>query len=183
MFPKQKLISYMLPVIIWTVLMSIIHYTWGFSLIWLWLGSIFGALLLESDHLYYLVWQKPEELTSVRFKALIKQKRYKDGLALVFQTTGERTKLSFHTVLFQVIFIPVCFLVLTSTGNTFGIGMVMGLFLSLLMGQIYLVLKGNYQQLSSCYFWPIQREISIETQKWYVVVMIFVFILLNYFLV
>lgn len=180
--PKQKIITYLLPTLFWTLVISILHYNWGFGLIWLWLGAIFGALLLQSDHLVYLLWQKPEELTSVRFKALAKQKRYREALALVFQTTGERTRLSFHTVLFQVVFIPICFLVLTSTGNTFGIGMVMGLFLSLLMEQIRLLLKNNYQELSARYFWPVQREIKVETQKWYVIVMIFMFTLFNFFL-
>jgi len=179
---KQKFISYLLPVIIWTAFVSILHYNWYYNLIWLWLGSIVGSLLLQTDHLVYLIWQRPNELTSVRFKSLWQQKRYKEAFLMVIQTVPERTRLSFHNVLFQVVFIPFSLLVLTSTGNQFGVGMVMSLFLCLLVEQITLVLNNRYQELTTRFFWPVQKQFTIETQKWYVVIMVFVFVLLNYFL-
>jgi len=180
---KAKIISRVTPVAVWLVIMSLIKWRWGLELIGLWVGGVIGAVMIESDHLVYLLWQQPDEPNSQSFKKLLVQKQYRQALDLAMTTASQRIRLPFHNVLFQAVFVPFSFLVISSSGSAFGIGLVMAMSLSLLVNQVILLAGNRLQELGSIYFWPVQREVGADSKQWYVVIMVFLFLLFSYFLV
>jgi hypothetical protein len=180
---KSRFLNLFLPVAVWLVLMSLIKWQWGFSLILFWLGGILGTLLSESDHVVYLLWTEPQQPTSIQFKALLQQKQYRQALNLVIQTAPERRRLPFHNVLLQAILIPFGFFVVTSSGSTLGIGMVMAIYLSLLVTQVVMLMKNQIDELGRLYFWPIQAELTVNERQWSILGLVFAFICLSLFIV
>ncbi len=100
-----------------------------------WIGGLVGTVLPDVDHLIYVYVLRPYELTSQRAINLIKQKEFFKAFELIFDTRYEKTKLIFHTAYFQLIFLVLTFLVITSSGSYFGTGLVLAFSLHLLVDQ------------------------------------------------
>lgn len=101
-----------------------------------WLGGLIGMILPSLDHVIYVFFQRPYELTPQRVKALWQQKNYLGVISLLYQTRGERTNLIFHSLLFQVIFAVLTFWVVSSSGSPLGRGVVLSFYLNLLLDEI-----------------------------------------------
>jgi hypothetical protein len=101
-----------------------------------WLGGMVGTLLPDLDHFIYVYFLRPHELTSQRVGYLIGKREILKSLRLLAQTRSERTKLIFHTANFQLIFLVLTFLVITSSGSLFGRGLVLAFGLHLLVDQV-----------------------------------------------
>ncbi len=142
-----------------------------------------GTLLIDIDHFLYALVIYPHELTSMRIRHLIDQRRFKDALILIADTQDERTKLPFHNALFQLVFYVLCFFVLTSTGSLFGSGLVMAMALHLLKDELDLLLRGRDEQLQRWLFWQVKTDITLNQQKFFVFLMLLVFIGLSLFLI
>lgn len=111
-----------------------------------WLGGIAGTLLPEIDHLIYVFFSNPQEVTSQRVRYLCSSRQFKNCFWLLATTTAERTGLIFHTVLFQAIFFILTFWVLTSSASLFGRGLVLSFALHLVIDQIEEVMtRGTFQ--------------------------------------
>lgn len=106
-------------------------YYWPF-----WLGGIVGILLPELDHIVYVFFSNPHEVTSQRVQFLCKNKQFKRCAQLLLSTGQERTGLIFHTILFQAIFMVLTFWVMTSSTSLFGKGIVLAFSLHLVIDQI-----------------------------------------------
>jgi hypothetical protein len=110
----------------------------------MWLGGVIGILLPCIDHLLYIYLFRPYELTSQRAKSLLAQKRLKDAVLLLYDTGDERFGPIFHSAFFQIVFLFLTFLILTSSTNIIGKGVVLGVSLHLLVDQLEELLeKGN----------------------------------------
>lgn len=90
----------------------------------------------DLDHLLYVYFLRPQELTSQRVNYMVGKGEIGRTLDLLAETRYERTKLVFHTALFQIIFLILSFLVLTSSGSIFGRGLVLAFLLHLSIDQI-----------------------------------------------
>lgn len=181
---KKELKSHLLITLAWLGLITLVRWSWHWNLILLWLGGLVGALLLDIDHLLYTLWIYPHELTSMRVRHLIDQRRFKDALILLADTHEERLKFSFHTALFQPILYIVCFFVLTSTGSLFGAGLVMAMALHLLKDEIECLFSREREEyLRKWLFWQIKKDISLYHQKLFVALMLLVFLGLNLLLI
>jgi len=180
---KKEIAFKFLLLILWLVLISLGRWIWQSSLIWLYLGSILGLFLLESDHWLYVFLSNPHELTPQRIKRLVEQKQFKLAFILVSDTKLEREKLAFHNILFQVILTVFCFFAITSTNSFFGIGLLMGMFFSLLFEEIFYLKKGWQEELKKRLFWPVKIDFTAGQQKIYILVMVFVFIFLSFLLI
>lgn len=101
----------------------------------LWLGGLLGTLLPDIDHLIYVYFLRPQELTSQRVNYMLGKRNVWGSLSLLAETRSERTKLIFHTATFQLIFLVLTFLVITSSGSMFGRGLVLAFSLHLLVDQ------------------------------------------------
>lgn len=101
-----------------------------------WLGGVVGIFLPDLDHLLYVLFLKPEELTSQRVGSLVGKKAVWRAIQLLYETRNERRGLIFHTVLFQVIFLALTFWMISSSVSLFGRGLVLSFSLHLCIDQI-----------------------------------------------
>jgi len=100
-----------------------------------WVGGLVGNFLADFDHIIYVFFLKPHELTSQRVNYMVGKRRFFDTIDLLSKTRTERTSLIFHSILFQLIFIVLTFFVITSSGSLFGRGLVLSFSLHLLVDQ------------------------------------------------
>ena len=101
-----------------------------------WLGGLVGIVLPELDHIVYVFFSNPQEVTSQRVQFLCKNKQFKRCARLLLSTGQERMGLIFHTILFQAIFFVLTFWVMTSSTSLFGKGIVLAFCLHLAIDQI-----------------------------------------------
>lgn len=180
---KKELKSHLPLTLIWLLIVILLRWQWHLNLIWLALGALLGTFLLDLDHWLYLLVINSQELTSMRVRRFLEQRNFKEALMMVMDTKNERVKLSFHNALFQVIFYPFCFFVLTSTGSLFGAGLVMAVALSLLKEEITCLLTGKEEFLRQRLFWPFGFQISLQNQQFFVITMALLFLGLNLLLI
>lgn len=101
-----------------------------------WLGGIIGTFLPDIDHLIYVFFLQPQELTSQRVNFLMNRHEVKRIVTLLYETRSERKGLIFHTAFFQIIFLVLTFWIITSSGSIFGKGIVLAFSLHILIDQI-----------------------------------------------
>lgn len=95
-----------------------------------------GTLLPDVDHLIYIYFFGPQELTSQRVFLGLQKRQIRPTFELLAATRSERKKLVFHTAFFQLIFLIMAFWVITSSGNIFGRGLVLAFSLHLVVDQL-----------------------------------------------
>lgn len=98
-------------------------------------GGILGTLLPDIDHLIYVYFLSPQDLTSQRVSYLLNKRDIGRSLSLLYETRSERKGLIFHSTVFQIIFWILTFLVVTSSGSIFGRGIVLAFSLHLILDQ------------------------------------------------
>ena len=135
---KKDIINNFIFFISYFLLITLVKRYFSFSFWPFWIGGVVGLFLANIDHLLHIFVFKPYELTSQRVNSLVKNKRIKEALILLYDTRNERTGLIFHTLNFQIIFLILTFWLLSSSGNLFGRGLVLSFFLNLV---IYLLRK------------------------------------------
>lgn len=175
---KKKAISYFLPFFIWFLVVSLIRFKLNFGLFYLLLGGVAGTILFDLDHLIFAFFVKPQEITSLRVKKYLEEKRIKELISLLLDTLHERKALVFHSVVFQMVLLVLVFFVLTSSNSFLGTGMVMGLMLRSLVLQARSLLKG--EDISS-WFWQFRKKPRLKAQKLLFSIMVFIFFGFSYF--
>lgn len=144
-----------------------------------WLGGIIGNFLPDLDHFIYVYFLKPYELTSQRVSYMLGKRDVLRTFRLLAETRSERTKLIFHSGLFQLILLVLTFLVVTSSGSLFGRGLVLAFFLHLLVDQMVdLAEIGNLDN----WFGGFPVAFNENQARGYCFIMIFVFLLLGFLL-
>jgi len=128
-----------------------------FRFLWFWLGGIFGAFLLDIDHLVYSLFLNPHELTSQRVAHLVKQRRFQETADLLARTKHERTKVILHSIEFEAVFLILALFVITSSGSLFGVGLVLGVMTHFLVDQFF-----DLQSLGHLNNWFRQFPIRLE---------------------
>jgi hypothetical protein len=101
-----------------------------------WVGGVLGLILPDIDHLVYVFFMNPQDLTSQRVNFLLRKKEFGRTISLLYETRGERKNLVFHTFLFQAIFLVLTFLIISSSSSIFGIGLVLSFALHLWVDQL-----------------------------------------------
>lgn len=101
-----------------------------------WVGGIIGTVLPDIDHLVYIFFLSPQELTSQRVGFLLKNKEVLRIASLLFETRGERKNLVFHTFFFQIIFFILTFFIMTSSISLLVRGIVLSFCIHLLVDQL-----------------------------------------------
>lgn len=180
---KKEVNSHLLVTFVWLAIITLLRWEWHWNLIFLWLGGLVGTFLLDIDHLLYTLVIYPQELTSMRTRDLLEDRRFKDMLVLLTNTHDERLKLPFHNALSQLVLYVLCFFVLTSTASLFGAGLVMAMTLHLLKDEFAFLLQGKEEHLRKFIFWQIKGEISFFHQKLFLVLMLLIFLGLNLLLI
>ena len=157
------------------IFVSIARGYFSFSSWQFWLGGLIGTILPDIDHLLYVFFLRPQELTYQRVGYLVGKKDIWGGLELLAETRSERTKLIFHTATFQLIFLVLTFFVLTSSGSLMGRGLVLAFFLHLTIDQaVDLAATGSL----SNWFKNFPIELSLGKQKtywWGLIILLLIF--------
>jgi hypothetical protein len=130
---KKEIINHLLFYFSYFIFIFLVNKLFSFSYWPLYVGGLVGMFMSYTDHLLHVFVFKPFELTSQRVNVLIKNKQYKATLMLLHDTCEERKDLIFHTVQFQIVFAILTFWVVSSSGNLFGRGLVLGYYLSLVI--------------------------------------------------
>jgi len=109
-----------------------------------WIGGILGTILPDIDHLLYVSVIKPQEPLSLKVREMFKNKQYVLAIKLLESGRGSLVGLVFHSAGFQLLFVILAFLVVTSSGSIFGRGLVLAFSLHLLVDQLSdLMASGN----------------------------------------
>lgn len=135
---KKNILNNFVFFVSYFILITLVKRYFSFSYWPFWIGGVVGLFLANIDHLLHVFVFKPYELTSQRVVTLIKNRRIKDALTLLYDTKDERTNLIFHTFNFQILFLVLTFWLMSSSGNLFGRGLVLSFLLNLV---IYLLRK------------------------------------------
>lgn len=124
-----------------------------------WLGGIVGIFLPDIDHIIYVFFVKPQELTSQRVNYYLGNREIKKSIAVMYDTRSERGGLIFHTIFFQLIFWVLTFLMVTSSG-VFGKGLVLSFALHLIVDQVM-----DLTELHSFDNWLKDSPIKLDFEK------------------
>ncbi len=106
-----------------------------------WLGGLVGTILPDIDHLIYVFFLNPHELTSQRVSFLFKKKEFLRVITLLYETRNERKSLIFHTFLFQIIFFILTFFIVSSSSSFLVRGIVLAFSLHLVVDQLADILE------------------------------------------
>lgn len=128
---KKEIINYFLFWLGYFVFLTLVNSLYSLNYWPLYVGGLVGLFMPNIDHLLHIFVFQPQELTSQRVLALVKNKQFKEALILIYDTREERTGLIFHTFLFQIIFTVLTFWVVSSSGSLFARGLVLAYLLSL----------------------------------------------------
>jgi hypothetical protein len=125
-----------------------------------WLGGVVGVFMPDLDHIIYVLFMCPQELTSQRVGFLWKRKEYKRMIELLYETRNERRGLVFHTIFFQIIFLILTFWIITSSASLFGKGLVLSFALHLSIDQLV-----DLTDMKSLSNWTKSFPISLDLNK------------------
>lgn len=173
---RKEVLTHLISALILAILISLLNFQLKFSLIFFWLGGLFGSLFLDIDHLFYAYLQAPHEFTSQRARRLFEQKQFKEGIILLFETQEERGRMIFHSSLFQIILLIVCFFVLTSSASLFGKGLVLGMLLHSLTDQGFEFVKNG--EIEN-WFWQFRERPATNIQGIYFVFVFLLFVVFS----
>ena len=131
---KKEIINHIIFWFSYFLFLTIINSLYSLNFWPLYVGGLVGIFIMPNlDHPLHIFVFQPQELTSQRVLVLIKNKQYKEALVLMYDTRDERSNLIFHTTLFQITFTVLTIWVITSSGNLFVRGLVLGYLLSLVI--------------------------------------------------
>jgi len=133
---RKEILNHIIAALLLTILVVVVKGWFDLSYWTIFLGAALGTILPDIDHVIYVYFLAPQELTSQRVGYMVSKKDFWGAVKLLAETRSERRELIFHTVFFQLIFLILTFFVITSTGSVFGRGLVLAFSLHLLMDQV-----------------------------------------------
>jgi len=101
-----------------------------------WIGTIIGNFLPDLDHIIYLLFLEPQDLTAQRTDFLVNKREFRRAIELLYETRAERKNLIFHTILFQIIMIILTFWMMSSSASVFGKGLSLAFLIHLCVDQL-----------------------------------------------
>ena len=156
----KELSIHFLTTLLFFLIISLIQGLFSLSYWPFWVGGLLGTILPDVDHLLYVYFLKPSELTSQRVNHLASQGSFRSALELLYATRSERKGLIFHTIFFQLLFFVLTFFVLTSTGGLLSRGVALAFFLHLYTDQII-----DWRQLGSIDNWQNNLQLSLNSDR------------------
>ena len=118
------------------VLLSLVKHFLSLSYWPFWVGGAIGVFLPDLDHLIYVYFIKPTDLSSQRVNYLVNKRQLWRSIQLLYETRSERRGLIFHTIFFQIIFLVLTFWIMSSSASLFGRGLVLSFALHISIDQL-----------------------------------------------
>lgn len=183
---KQELRYHLLPLLaifIFISLFWIFAKVPYFEFIYLFFGLAIGSFLLDFDHLIFWFYVKPNLEESRLARLLFDKKDYRSILELLETTHKKHTNLIFHHFFFQVVLVLVSLFVFTSSGNIFGMALLVAINTHLLVDEIK-DFRSDPRHLQEWLFARESKQLPIKSIKNYLLIFIillllFVFLLLK----
>ncbi|MBI3980567.1 hypothetical protein HY345_01055 [Candidatus Microgenomates bacterium] len=172
---KRILNEHLLYGILLGLIVAAARFKLDISLITFFLGALIGSQLLLTDYLFQVFLVQPDLEVAKDAKKLVREGKYLDGLKLVYQRRSEISNLTFHTILFQVVFYVFSFFVVTSSYSAFGKGVVLAALLYLLKEQIKEI--NAQKELNRQWFQRININLTPKEQKIYVGIAVVLFVM------
>jgi len=132
---KKDIITHATFLLSFFLVITLIKHWFRLNYLYFWLGGFVGTFLPVFDHVFYVYILRPYEQASIDIRNLLSQRQFKRALSLIYFTKRERIKLILHTAYFQIIFLVLSFLVITSSGSLFGRGLVLAFSLHLFIDE------------------------------------------------
>lgn len=141
------------------------------SILWWWLGGVVGFLFVFSDRLVHSLVTNPQEVLSLRVRELFLSKKLGEGLRALVLERGQQNNLMMRSVLFVVIWLILAFWTMVGVTAPLARGFMLGMGAHFIFDLLwdYRVKKGDL----SFWFWQIKRSVSLEEQRWFVLVVSF----------
>lgn len=176
---KKELITHFTFVIAFFIFISLFRGWFELSYLAFWVGGIIGTILPDIDHLIYVYFLRPQEAISQRVVSLVSKRESLAGLSLLSETRSERKHFVFHTFHFNIIFLLLSFLVITSSGSNLGRGIVLAFSLHLLIDQVVdFIETGDLLN----WFRQVNIELSVEQKRYYLIGNLIVLLFLGFLL-
>lgn len=132
---KKEILTHILAALFFTLVTIVLKGLFNLSY-WPFIpGIILGTILPDIDHLIYVLYLAPQELTSQRVIYGLKRAEFLKTWEILAVTRNERKHLILHTVVFQIVFLVLSFLIITSSGSIFGRGLVTAFLLHLVVDE------------------------------------------------
>ena len=189
-FTQNELASHLVVFLVYFIVLGLLRFKVDFGLFWILVGGLVGTYLLDVDHLIYWFWSHPEKEDSIKAKETIREigvgwgiREIRGGVRKLYQVLKENhqshSRLTFHTVTFQIILLILTVYVLSSSGSYFGAGLVLAMNLHLLkdVWQDYFI-KGK-EGLADWFLWQIRGWGVDRYLREYLVLTSVVFILIS----
>lgn len=132
---KKELLTHAIFWLIYFAIIVIVKQYFDITFIPLLIGGLIGIVLPDIDHLIYVYFIKPGDLSSQRVNYLLDKKEIIRSVELLYETREERKELIFHTLYFQAIFFVLMFWVLSSSGSVLGRSLVVSFMMHLSIDQ------------------------------------------------
>jgi hypothetical protein len=157
---RKELFTHLLVTFVFFAVLTLVNKFFNLAYWPLWLGGVAGAFLADLDHLIYVYFLEPNDLNSQRFVFLRNQGNLFKAFDVLAVSRHERTKLILHTALFQVIFLILTYLVVSTSGSLLAKGIVLAFSLHLLVDQFVDLLS-----LGSLDIWFKSVNLTIDKEK------------------
>lgn len=144
---------------------SFVWSTWEPVVSWL-IGGFIGYWLLSLDRLVDVYLTHPETQLAHYVRYYIQKGNYRWAWMTLGKRQAEQTRLTFHSALFQVIWVMLAVFAFTSTSGFLGKGVVIGLGLHLLLNE-WRDYIGSPERLRRWLFWQVQREVTAKETKFF----------------
>lgn len=183
---KIELKRHLAPLIIIFVITSIywiVNKNVWYEFFYLLFGLIIGSFLLDFDHLIYWLYFNPKIEESRLAQIAFKKRDFKSLIKLLEVTHHKHTSLIFHHFFFQVVLAAISVFIFTSSGNVFGMGIMLALNVHLLVDEI-VDYRRDPHHLQDWLFAREEKQLSIKYLPVYIAVftvftLVFFFLLLK----
>lgn len=152
---------------------------WMPLVLWL-VGMIFGWIIFYGDRLVDIYFSHPDTELARYVKRYFSEKKYFSGWRLLQHNKKLLTRLTFRSVLFQIIWLFLAIFTITSTNSLFGIGFVFGVGTHLILDE-WEDYFNNRDHLKKWLFWQVNRDFTDKDLKYYLVFLTLVSVLLLWF--
>ncbi len=148
----------------------------GIGVLWWWLGGVLGFVFVFFDWLIQLAVMEPSKVFDVKIKQVLKKENIKTGLVSILEEREKKSRLVMKSALFLLVWLVMGFFTLSSIANAFGRGFMLGLGTHLVFDLVWDYFK-NRDKLNN-WFWMIKRELDWEEKRWFVLIVVALYLLI-----
>lgn len=179
------MLFHLLPTGIIFFIVSIIWVIFGVStieIIYLLIGLLLGTLFLDTDHIIYWFYRKPNTDESRIVKTTVEKKDFKSFLKLIKAARHSHDNLIFHHYFFQIGLSLISLFIFTSSQNILVLSFLLAVNLHLLVDEIKDFLK-NPKFLQDWLFAREEKQLPVKFLKNYLITFIILFFIFLFLLV